>query len=347
SSSSDSFNLSDDDSGSETFVGSEPEPEPTTSEEPESPSPEPTTSEEPVSPTFEPTTSEKPESPTFVPTTSEEPTPEPTTTSTSTTKSILSVPTSVDFSRLTAEPTETPSHSDSSDDGNDPVENKPSLPQVITNPLASACTQCLKFNIRILAPYENLFGSTNYLASQAFNEVPNVIAQALGINYNRVTSSAIFAVENAVVSNRRRSLVVRDEPAGPHYYMSMSITKDGSALNPKLDLQQMATRLKVQIADTSSSLHDSSAWGPLIDSGYFKVTNDLDNLDGVAQVDPNSPEQVDSPFKGDSKSNSRSKWIGIGIGIFFGVLIILLVIYWRLRHRRNKNRVRQNFVAID
>ncbi|KAJ2313512.1 hypothetical protein IWW54_001475 [Coemansia sp. RSA 2705] len=262
-------------------------------------------------------------------------------TTSSTSKSLLSVPSSVDFSRLTAKPSPTSSASAGAE------ESSVVYPQVIYNQLASACTQCLKFNIRILAPYENLFGQNNYLASQAFNEIPDVVARALSISYNRVTSTMIFATENAVSTANRRSLLARSEIAEPHYYMSLSIVKDTTVLNPKLELQQLATTMAVQVRDSSSALHSDGVWGSLIDTSYMKVTSDLNDLNGVAQVAPNSPGQVDSPFKGDSKSTSRSKWIGIGIGIFFAVLIVILVIYWRVRHKKNKEKFRSNFVAIE
>ncbi|KAJ1832796.1 hypothetical protein LPJ70_006521 [Coemansia sp. RSA 2708] len=129
--------------------------------------------------------------------------------------------------------------------------------------------------------------------------------------------------------------------------MSLSIVKDTTVLNPKLELQQLATTMAVQVRDSSSALHSDGVWGSLIDTSYMKVTSDLNDLNGVAQVAPNSPGQVDSPFKGDSKSTSRSKWIGIGIGIFFAVLIVILVIYWRVRHKKNKEKFRSNFVAIE
>ncbi|KAJ2178917.1 hypothetical protein GGF45_002639, partial [Coemansia sp. RSA 551] len=269
------------------------------------------------------------------------PTPEVPTTTSSSTRSILSVPSSVDFSRLTAKPTPTASQSSSSD------ETSVVLPQVIYNQAASACTKCLKFNIRIMAPYENLFGQNNYLASQAFNEVPDVVARAMSINYNRVSSTMIFATENAVVTTKRRALFARSEPTTPHYYMSLSVTRDSSVLNPKLELQQLATTMSMQIRDGSSALHKDGVWGSLIDSRYMKVTSDLSDLDGVAQVAPNGPDQVDSPFKGDAKSTSRSKWIGIGIAIFFAILIVILVVYWRIRHKKNKEKFRSNFVAIE
>ncbi|KAJ2764967.1 hypothetical protein IWQ57_004968, partial [Coemansia nantahalensis] len=133
----------------------------------------------------------------------------------------------------------------------------------------------------------------------------------------------------------------------PHYYMSLSIARDTQSLSPSQELQRVYTALKAQIGDPVSSLHTSSAWGTIIDSRYLVLTSNPGDLNGVPAVDPNGPDQVDSPFKGDSKSTSRSKWIGIGIGIFFAVLIVLLVVYWRIRHKRNKERVRHNFVSIE
>ncbi|KAJ2548143.1 hypothetical protein EV175_004935 [Coemansia sp. RSA 1933] len=275
-------------------------------------------------------------------------TPTPTLTtssSTSTTKGVISVPTSVDFSRLTAEPTTTASASDSAD-AND------NLPQVVTNPLSSTCSQCLTFTLRILAPYANLFGSNNYLASQAFNQIPNLVATALGINDNRVTASMIYAQADAVVAaNRRRSLLVRDtEPAYPHYYISLSITKDSSAVNPKSELQLLSTSLSSQVRDASSQLHTLNSWGPLIDRTYMVVTSNLDDLNGVAQVAPDSPGQVDSPLQSNAKSASRSKWIGVGVGVSCAVVLavcILLVHYRRRHHMLSKRQIRQNFVAIQ
>ncbi|KAJ1728477.1 hypothetical protein LPJ72_005454 [Coemansia sp. Benny D160-2] len=266
-------------------------------------------------------------------------------TTSSTTKSLISVPTSVDFSRLTAEPTELASATDTTDTGS-------SLPQVIFNPLSSTCSQCLTFTLRILAPYENLFGSNNYLASQAFNQVPNLVALALGINENRATASMIFAQEDTVVTaNRRRSMLIRkSEPDYPHYYISLSITKDSSAVNPKSELQLLSTTLSSQVRDSSSDLHTLNSWGPLIDRTYMKVTSNIDDLNGVAQVAPDSPGQVDSPLQGDAKSTSRSKWIGVGVGVGCAVVIaacVLLVHYRRRNHILSKRQIRQNFVAIQ
>ncbi|KAJ2656576.1 hypothetical protein IWW48_004941 [Coemansia sp. RSA 1200] len=275
----------------------------------------------------------------------EPPTTLPSSTTSSTTKSLISVPTSVDFSRLTAEPTELPSATATTDTGD-------SLPQVIFNPLSSTCSQCLTFTLRILAPYENLFGSNNYLASQAFNQVPNLVALALGINENRATASMIFAQEDTVVTaNRRRSMLIRkSEPDYPHYYISLSITKDSSAVNPKSELQLLSTTLSSQVRDSSSDLHTLNSWGPLIDRTYMKVTSNMDDLNGVAQVAPDSPGQVDSPLQGDAKSTSRSKWIGIGVGVGCAVVIaacVLLVHYRRRNHILSKRQIRQNFVAIQ
>ncbi|KAJ2513290.1 hypothetical protein GGI11_004457 [Coemansia sp. RSA 2049] len=266
-------------------------------------------------------------------------------TTSSTTKSLISVPTSVDFSRLTAEPTELASATDTADTGS-------SLPQVIFNPLSSTCSQCLTFTLRILAPYENLFGSNNYLASQAFNQVPNLVALALGINENRATASMIFAQEDTVVTaNRRRSMLIRkSEPDYPHYYISLSITKDSSVVNPKSELQLLSTTLSSQVRDSSSDLHTLNSWGPLIDRTYMKVTSNIDDLNGVAQVAPDSPGQVDSPLQGDAKSTSRSKWIGVGVGVGCAVVIaacVLLVHYRRRNHILSKRQIRQNFVAIQ
>ncbi|KAJ2044437.1 hypothetical protein GGI08_007105, partial [Coemansia sp. S2] len=163
----------------------------------------------------------------------------------------------------------------------------------------------------MLAPYENLFGSNNYLASQAFNAVPDLVAQALGISTNRVTSSMIFASADSVAIANKRSLNKRDDISVPHYYMSLSITKDSRALNPKSELQLLSTTLNSQVRDSSSALHTINTWGRLVDTGYYRVTSNLDDLNGVPQVAPNSPTQVDSPFKGTEKSNSRKMWIGI------------------------------------
>ncbi|KAJ1992589.1 hypothetical protein EDC05_002735 [Coemansia umbellata] len=273
-------------------------------------------------------------------------TPMPTTpsTTTSTSKAVIDVPTSVDFSRLTAEPSTTASASDSS-------ASSVTLPQVIYNPLSPSCSQCLKVTLRILAPYENLFGSNNYLASQAFNAIPDLVAQALEINTNRVTASMIFATQDAVATiNSRRSLMKRgSEPSEPHYYISVSITKDSMAMNPKSELQLLATTLSTQVRDATSALHTINVWGELIDKSYMQVTSNLDNLNGVAEVAPNSPGQVISPFKGDSKSNSRSKWIGIGVGVSCAVVIgaCIILVHYRRRRAMLKRQVRQNFVTIS
>ncbi|KAJ2402838.1 hypothetical protein GGI23_000432 [Coemansia sp. RSA 2559] len=294
-----------------------------------------------------PTTSSSKETKTSTPVSTSTPTTTSTTSSssTTTTKGVISVPTSVDFSRLTADPTETASASDLTD-SND------SLPQVVTNPLSPTCSQCLTFTLRILAPYANLFGSNNYLASQAFNQIPNLVATALGININRATASMIFAEADAVVAaNRRRSLLVRNtEPDYPHYYISLSITKDSSAVNPKSELQSLSTSLSSQVRDSSSELHTLNSWGSLIDRTYMVVTSNLDDLNGVAQVAPDSPGQVDSPLQSDSKSTSRSKWIGVGVGVSCAVVLgicILLVHYRRRHHMLSKRQIRQNFVAIQ
>ncbi|KAJ1901188.1 hypothetical protein LPJ81_003798 [Coemansia sp. IMI 209127] len=294
-----------------------------------------------------PTTSSSEETETSTPVVTSTPTTTSTTSSssTTTTKGVISVPTSVDFSRLTADSTETASAGDSAD-SND------SLPQVVTNPLSPTCSQCLTFTLRILAPYANLFGSNNYLASQAFNQIPNLVATALGINNNRATASMIFAEADAVVAaNRRRSLLVRDtEPDYPHYYISLSITKDSSALNPKSELQGLSTSLSSQVRDSSSELHTLNSWGSLIDRTYMVVTSNLDDLNGVAQVAPDSPGQVDSPLQSDAKSTSRSKWIGVGVGVSCAVVLgicILMVHYRRRHHMLSKRQIRQNFVAIQ
>ncbi|KAJ2002135.1 hypothetical protein GGI02_002503 [Coemansia sp. RSA 2322] len=199
----------------------------------------------------------------------------------------------------------------------------------------------------MLAPYENLFGSNNYLASQAFNALPDLVAQALGISANRVTSSMIFATMNAVSVVNRSSLIKRDdEPAGPHYYMSMSITKNSQALNPKSELQLLSTTLSSQVRDPSSSLHTINTWGRFVDTTYYQVTSNLNDLNGVAQVAPNSPTQVESPFKGTDTSNSRKMWIGIGIGIF-AVIFIPVMIVWNRYHKAHRvKNIRDNFVAL-
>ncbi|KAJ2381207.1 hypothetical protein H4S02_006315 [Coemansia sp. RSA 2611] len=200
----------------------------------------------------------------------------------------------------------------------------------------------------MLAPYENLFGSNNYLASQAFNAVPDLVAQALGISTNRVTSSMIFASVDSVAIADKRSLNKRDDISAPHYYMSLSITKDSRALNPKSELQMLSTSLSSQVRDSSSALHTINTWGKLIDTGYYKVTSNLNDLNGVPQVVPNSPTQVDSPFKGTKESNSRKMWIGIGIGIF-AVLFIPGMIWWAryYRARRAKQYYNRNFSAVQ
>ncbi|KAJ2329430.1 hypothetical protein GGI00_003943, partial [Coemansia sp. RSA 2681] len=259
------------------------------------------------------------------------------TSTTTTEKGIISVPSSVDFSRLFETPTTASGSSVAPS----------SYPQVIFNPLSSTCSKCLTFNIRMLAPYENLFGSNNYLASQAFNAMPDLVAQALGISANRVSSSMIFASANSVSIAGKRLSNKRDSgPSGPHYYMSLSITKDSRALNPKSELQLLSTTLSSLVSDSSSSLHTINTWGRLVDSGYYRVTSNLDDLNGVAQVAPNSPTQVESPFKGTDKSNSRKMWIGIGIGIF-ALIFIPTMMWWarRYRARRNKKYL-DNFMEI-
>ncbi|KAJ1815959.1 hypothetical protein LPJ56_004415 [Coemansia sp. RSA 2599] len=255
--------------------------------------------------------------------------------STISTKSIIEVPTSVDFSRLVASATSTESE----------ATNGPAYPQVIYNPASSSCSQCLRFWVRILAPYENLFGSNNYLASQAFNALPDLVASALSINTNRVTSQMIFANANAVAEISARSLKERaSEIDAPHYYMSMSIIKDSTALNPKAELQALGTALGIQVRESSSDLHTLSEWGRYIDTSYLKMTSDLQELNGVAQSSPNNPTQVDSPFKGDAASNSRKKWIGVGIGVACVVLIIAGTVYMRwARRRKLQKMMKDNF----
>ncbi|KAJ2746254.1 hypothetical protein GGI20_001534 [Coemansia sp. BCRC 34301] len=256
------------------------------------------------------------------------------TSTTTTEKGIISVPSSVDFSRLFETPTT--------------ASGAPALPssypQVIFNPLSSTCSKCLTFNIRMLAPYENLFGSNNYLASQAFNAMPDLIAQALGINTNRVSSSMIFASANSVTIADKQLSKRDDVPSGPHYYMSLSITKDSRALNPKSELQLLSTTLSSLVSDSSSSLHTINTWGRIVDPTYYRVTSNLNDLNGVAQVVPNSPTQVESPFKGTDKSNSRKMWIGIGIGIF-ALIFIPTMMWWARRYRARRNKkVYDNFM---
>ncbi|KAJ2803063.1 hypothetical protein H4S07_004549, partial [Coemansia furcata] len=259
-----------------------------------------------------------------------------TTSSSSTEKGVISVPSSVDFSRLFGSATAT--------SGSTVLPS--SYPAVIFNPLSSTCSKCLTFNIRMLAPYENLFGSNNYLASQAFNAVPDLVAQALGINTNRVTSSMIFASADSVTIANKRGLEKRDDISVPHYYMSLSITKDSRALNPKSELQLLSTTLSSQVRDSSSALHTINTWGRLVDTGYYRVTSNLDDLNGVPQVVPNSPTQVDSPFKGTDSSNSRKMWIGIGIGIF-ALIFIPVMIWWARYYRARKTKkYLDNFIAI-
>ncbi|KAJ2351077.1 hypothetical protein GGH92_002023, partial [Coemansia sp. RSA 2673] len=139
----------------------------------------------------------------------------------------------------------------------------------------------------------------------------------------------------------------RDDISVPHYYMSLSITKDSRALNPKSELQLLSTTLNSQVRDSSSALHTINTWGKLVDTGYYRVTSNLDDLNGVPQVAPNSPTQVDSPFKGTEKSNSRKMWIGIGIGIF--ALFFIPGMLWWARHyraRMTKKYHQDNFIAI-
>ncbi|KAJ1936479.1 hypothetical protein GGF37_005593 [Kickxella alabastrina] len=240
-------------------------------------------------------------------------------------KPVIEVPTSVDFSRLVATSTDSVSQATGI-----------VYPQVIVNPLSSICSQCLTFQIRILAPYENLFGSNNFLASQAFNAIPDLVAEALSTNPNRITASMIFANADAVATLNNRALGTDV----PHYYISMSIIKDNGQVNPITDLQSLGTTLSSQVRDSSSPLHTINQWGALIDRSYLKITSRLEELKGVAQTAPNSPNQVDSPFKGTVKSNSRKMWIGIGIAIAIAIMAVIVVWYVR---RQRRALLKENF----
>lgn len=300
-----------------------------------------TSSEEPSSiHEVESTTSEKPPPPPIsttshvvIPTTSS---------SSSSTKENIPVPTSIDWSRLVNDYTTTTRDSGPAPTSGPPA---PQYPQVIFNPLSSTCSQCLKFNLRILAPYRNLFGANNYLASQTFNALPNLVADSLDINRNRVFSSMIFATQQAVEVANQRNHKRDSEPSEPHYYIAMSITKNSQAVNPKSELLKQSAALNFQVRNHNSPLHTTNEWGKLIDSGYYKVTDKLDNMDGVSHVGPNNPN--DSPFQGDKKSTNRKMWIGIGIGIF-AVIFIPLMIWLARRYRKKKNRrYMDNFIAIN
>ncbi|PVU98276.1 hypothetical protein BB559_001694, partial [Furculomyces boomerangus] len=259
------------------------------------------------------------------------------------TRTTVSIPTSININALTANPSETHkadvpvSNPNETEQDSAPSDTEPIPDPPIINPNYVPCSQgCLKFTVRILAPYGNLLsGNDNLLPAQIINQLPNDIGVGIGLSDpSRIKASQIRSpystpglsknysgskIKLGHVNSKFRDASVSNQN---YFYVDMDVLKSSKVIDYVKELKNVEGEIKNSIGNSDSNLYRVSKLTSLIDPSYIDVSSPTLLVNSGKARFPNDPTSIVSPFEGNKKGGFMAAGICVVV-VLYGSLMYM------------------------